>query len=285
MSIVVNLITSKRVERKTLLENIQGIYAPVYCIGVDEDCPTTRFGVFMRSNRGIEVTEIDEGYEVRINVMANKADFDLWRHTIQILSVLVDAEVYNEDDEKIEDIFQEYDDARIDEIIIHDYKLINVMVKAHHGEPIGIFGLFREAYIGYWLIKHLDIEGLPAKHAVTIFNQWFNDLNWDTYIKEKEGTSTQMMLREPGSDENKRVSLYHYDGEDTSYSYISPAELFCIHDPKADETILMKYDDLEKIVPSSWERIDDKQFAVCSLSEYEFSVFKANAKKYAISTM
>ena len=83
MSIVVNLITSKRVERKTLLENIHGIYAPVYCLGVDEDCPTTRFGVFMRSNRGIEVTEIDEGYEVRINVMANKADFDLWRHTSQ----------------------------------------------------------------------------------------------------------------------------------------------------------------------------------------------------------
>jgi hypothetical protein len=90
MSIVVNLITSKRVEMKTLLENIHGIFAPVYCLGVDEDCPTARLGVFMRSNRGIEVTEIDEGYEVRINVMANKADFDLWRHTIQILSVLVD---------------------------------------------------------------------------------------------------------------------------------------------------------------------------------------------------
>lgn len=76
----------------------------------------------------------------------------------------------------------------------------------------------------------------------------------------------QMMLREPGSDVSKRVSLYHYDGEDTSYSYISPAELFCIHDPNTDERILMKYDDLEKIVPSSWERIDDKQFAVCPLS-------------------
>ena len=50
MSIVVNLISSKRVERKTLLENIQGIYAPIYCLGVDEDCPTTRFGVFMRSS-------------------------------------------------------------------------------------------------------------------------------------------------------------------------------------------------------------------------------------------
>jgi hypothetical protein len=121
--------------------------------------------------------------------------------------------------------------------------------------------------------------------AANIFHQWFNDLNWDTYIKEKEGTSTQMMLREPGSDESKRVSLYHYDGEDTSYSYISPAELFCIHDPKTDETILMKYDDLEKIILSSWERIDDKQFAVCPLSEYEFKVFKANAKKYAIPTM
>ena len=183
MSIVVTLITSKRVERKTLLENIQGLYAPVYCLGVDEDCPTTRF----------EVTEIDEGYEVKINVMANKADFDLWRHTIQILSVLVDAEVYNEDDEKIEDIFQEYDDARIDEIIVHDYKLINVMIKAHHGEPIGIFGLIREAYIGNWLIEHLDIAGLPTKHAANIFHHWFNDLNWDTYIKEKEGTSTQRM--------------------------------------------------------------------------------------------
>ena len=51
------------------------------------------------------------------------------------------------------------------------------------------------------------------------------------------------------------------------------------------ETILMKYDDLEKIVPRSWKRIDDKQFAVCPLSEYEFKVFKGNAKKYAISTM
>ena len=191
----------------------------------------------------------------------------------------------NEDDDRIEDIFQEYDDARIDEIIVHDYKMINVIIKCHHGKPIGIFGLFREAHIGNWLIEHLDITDLPAKHAANIFHQWFNDLNWDTYIKEKEGTSTQMMLREPGSDESKRVSLYHYDGEDTSYSYISPAELFCIHDPNTDETILMKYDDLEKIVPSSWKRIDDKQFAVYPLSEYEFKVFKANAKKYAISTM
>lgn len=108
------------------------------------------------------------------------------------------------------------------------------MFKCHHGKPIGIFGLFRGAHIGNWLIEHLDITDLPAKHAANIFHQWFNDLNWDTYIKEKEGTSTQMMLREPGSDESKRVSLYHYDGEDTSYSYISPAELFCIHDPNTD---------------------------------------------------
>ena len=148
--------------------------------------------------------------------------------------MLVDAKIYNEDDERTEDIFQEYDDARIDEIIVHDYKMINVMFKCHHGKPIGIFGLFREANIGNWLIEHLDITDLPAKHAANIFHQWFNDLNWDTYIKEKEGTSTQMMLREPGLDESKRASLYHYDGEDTSYSYISPAELFCIHDPNTD---------------------------------------------------
>lgn len=285
MSIIVNLVTTKRVEKKVLLENLQGIYAPIYCLGIDEEFPTFRFGVFMRSNRGIEVTEIDEGYEVRINVMANKADFDLWRHTIQILTVLVDAEIYDEDDERIEDIFSVYTDERIDEIIIHDYKMINVMIKSRYGKPIGIFGLLREAYIGNWLIDHLDIADLPAKHAANIFHQWFNDLNWETYIKEKEGTITQMMLREPGSDESKRVSLYYYEGDDTDYSYISPAELFSIHDSKTDETVLMRYDDLEKIVPSSWKRIDDKQFEITHLDRDEFQIFLTKAKQYAISTI
>ena len=285
MSIVVNLVTSKRVEKKALLENLQGIYAPIYCLDINEDFPTLRFGVFMRSNRGVEVTEIDEGYEVRINVMANKADFDLWRHTIQTLSVLVDAEIYDEDDERVEDIFSIYTDERIDEIIAHDYQMINVMIKYHHGKPVGIFGLLREAHIGNWLLEHLDITDLPAKHAANIFHQWFNELNWDTYIKEKKGTSTQMMLREPDSEESKRVSLYYYEGEDTDYSYISPAELFSIHDAQTDETVLMKYDDLEKIAPNSWKRIDDKQYEVALLDRHEFQSFMKEAKKYAISIL
>lgn len=275
----------KEWKRKFFLENLQGIYAPIYCLGINDEFPTLRFGVFMRSNRGIDVTEIDEGYEVCVNVMANKADFDLWRHTIQILSELVDAEIYDEDDEKIEDIFSIYTDERIDEIIVHDYKMINVMIKSRHGNPIGIFGLLREAHIGNWLIGHLDIADLPAKHAANIFHQWFNDLNWETYIKEKEGTGTQMILGESGSDENKRVSLYDYEGDDTNYSYISPAELFCIHDSITDETVLMRYDDLDKIVPSTWKRIDDKQFETTHLDKDEFQIFLTNAKKYAISTM
>ena len=67
MSIIVNLVTPKRAEKKVLLENLQSIYAPIYCLGISEDIPTVRFGVFMRSNRGIEVTETDEYTQVRFS--------------------------------------------------------------------------------------------------------------------------------------------------------------------------------------------------------------------------
>ena len=47
----------------------------------------------------------------------------------------------------------------------------------------------------------------------------------------------------------------------------------------------MKYDNLEKIVPNSWKRIDDKQYEVSLLDRHEFQSFMKEAKKYAISIL
>lgn len=281
MSISVKIVTENRLDKKVVLDNFSGYYSLMDFSVIDN---VWKLAVYMRSSRGVEVTEEDYGYEVNIKFFSNRADYDLWKRIVYILKTLADAEVYNEDDEVIEDISETYNDKRVNEIMCRDYKMLKVMINYHNGEPVCIPGVFRSAYIGKWLLRHLDINNISDKHAAVILHQWFNDLNWETYICEKEGTNADMKLKENGSEETKRISVYEYEDWNTDYSYVTPAELFAIVHKKTGDTVLIEYDNIEKVIPECWERIDDRQYAVCPLTPGEFNDFIERARKYDVSS-
>ena len=100
MSVCVTVRTEEKLKSEELFKYLakQGEKLVV----TSENFPHVRFGSDKQSIRGVEVSEAENGYEVRAFTFSSTADYNLFVKTVQAVMTITGGRAYDDDDDEDE---------------------------------------------------------------------------------------------------------------------------------------------------------------------------------------
>lgn len=266
MSVCVDIVTKKRIKAEDLFDEFvkQGEGVMVK----SKEFPFIKFGSINEALRGVEVTEEDYGYQVRVCVFASEEDYKFFRNAIIVTKQLTDGKVFYDDDEQelTEDINEVFSDNWIREEQLNNLKVLRTMIR-NYGEPIVLYGFFEQICIGPQLLNDFD---LLNKNEITIeeveaLQNYLIAMQWE--MSDLTNTSTRIVVANPNDEEADGLSVSMIsisDGKVNDFDFISWADMFAIMDIENNEKyppVLIPFKHVGKILPSGvFSRIDDYQY-------------------------
>ncbi len=245
----------------------------------------TEFYLFNISTRTVNITKEDNGYQVRITVMASKEDFVLFKETVMVVAALSSGTAYleDDDDERIDDVDGYFSEGWIQEQMADEFTIIRTLLydaikKDKKKGRIDIAGPLCPFCIGINLFKMLGIdEKTDARLAHDLI---IRQIRYSQYSRPEDirRTSTRMVVKGKNEGDKDRHLTFYFKNE---YDMISYAELIALINGKND-TVILEYDDFMKIAPKKWERFDDRQYFTTDLTDEEWQELYNEAKRYSI---
>ena len=284
MSVCVTIRTKKELKSEDILKTLADCGEKIVVVS---DFPSIHFGTAYKSLRGIEVNDVENGYEVRVCSFANEDDLKLYGKTIDVVMQLSGGKAYFEDDEADECFapIERFGLEWINEQINISLRMNSVLVK-HRGSPIVMDGLFASFCFGPSLIQSFDENDLGTEACKTIQSNLTN-IQW--FLADKKDTSTRMAITHP-EEENERplsVSMISVkDGKVSEFDYVSYADLFCMMNFDTDEMTLIHFSDAWKIADDHFQMLDDYQFL--RIEEFgidDFEKMRERAKLYEVDNL
>lgn len=268
MSNYTEINTNKRIE---VIEVCKRLVDEGYQISVKNGDPTTKVYIPKVSIREIDITEEDYGYEVGLNILACKDDFEIYRDIVKHILEMTNGEAVYEGN-KILDTSNFFDMEFIEQSMDRELSTILLLAKEHN--EIAIPCPFRNFVIGTNIYKQIaNVGDNLEKQRSFLYNmirksQYENISTNDTPIIEMES-------KNPNSDTNPTLTIY----KQNEYDYVTSANYFALTNEQ-EKFLIINYSDLPKIAPQSWKLIDEKQYMTSELSGQEWSRFWQNAKQY-----
>lgn len=270
MSVCASVKTANTFEPQTLFDKLADNGESIMVTSTH--FPTLRLGTMYEAVRGVEVSQEDYGYEVRVCSMSSTADYQLFGRVVDAVVEITGGVFYDENDDetpvdkKASDF---YDEEWIELHRESDMRMVKVLI-ANSGETITMYGLFVPFCIGPRFLADMDIDlygGYDAEDADTLqehlcYMQWM--------LADEEGTGTSIVIPNPDSDDprdGKSVSLISIkEGTVEKFDYISYADLFCIMDFDGSADCgccpaMLPFRELWKIIPEdTFQRWDEYQY-------------------------
>lgn len=265
MSVCVNIRTKKTLTPENILKALADKGEQIFVSNME--FPTITFGTMEKAIRGVEVTQEETGFEVRICSFASFADYDLFRKTIATLMELTDGKAFYEDDDddQIESPIERFNDEWIELERESTFNVSRAMIR-YSGCPIVYFGLFGPFSLGAKMFFDFDIPMNMdyQKEFMYTLEEHYCNLQW--LIGNQKNTSTRMVLPAPeeSNSDGKRISMITIQGGKVSdFDYISYAPIFGIVDMDNDDIppVLIPFEQVWKILPHEIFRpLDEWQY-------------------------
>lgn len=264
MSHTYTVTTNKRIDIADLISELRQKRIAAYAI---DRSPTYQIFEDRYSTRGVEITEEDYGYEIRMTVLANSNDYLLCNQIAFILCNNLNGTLTDEEgNEKfIGTLFYDLD---ISERINSDIETTFALLREGHN--IDIFGPIREFSFGERTRKKaLELQG--DKHAIAY-------------------KLSKMILACQYPPENfipfsNLLKVRDQEGEEYYVQVLTNSKDMVIEKVKeyavasdTDEKIFLKPEQLISILPDEWELLDDYTILAKQLDEENWQKFAENAK-------
>lgn len=263
MSYSVKICSPIKVQPKSLFESLAAMGERI--VVVSDTFPTIRFGSEKYALRGVDVNQIDDGYQVRICAMASMADYQLFPKVVSAMQQLTNGDVFAEDDDEpnlVKDPKKRFGlkwRRQQNDSSWH----VTCMLLQEYQQEIIFQGLFAPFVIGLKMLAAYDIDlsaptsGESYKHVeYQLFSAQWN-------ICRGVSTKTNMILPNPkDAEQNLSISMIaKSNGEVQNFDYISYANLICFFDRDADKVVLIRYQHLADILPpNKFTLFDEAQY-------------------------
>ncbi len=221
------------------------------------------------STREIQINFEDYGYLVNLNILACKKDYELYSIVIANIMTMTDGIAVFQNEMRIKDVHLFFNNKFIEERLEKDFNKMMVIIKEN--ELIDISGPFRKFYIGKRIYNSIIRQGpYPLKQREYLMSmirnsQYSNPSNRDSPICEVEGKFKA---------ENQPITSTLY--KKNFYDYITYADRFILVTDDG-ELIDLPYEELHRIAPVSWTRIDEYQYYAQQLDYDQWETFVLKA--------
>lgn len=260
MSVTASVKTSKSFEPATLFDKVTcgGKYI---CI-TSKDFPLA-FGTPFEAIRGVSVNKVDDGFEVRVCVMASIEDYKLFAKVVAAIVEITDGIFVPEDENPTHKNAEEfYDKDWIERQRESDFSAVKSMV-SYSGETLVFPGIFVPFCLGPRFLADMDVDiyGEYKAEEANKLEKYLCVMQW--VLDDKMDTSSNMTVADPNvAGRRKSISLLSIkNGEVEDFDYISYADLFCVADLDSRDCALLQFRELWKILPPKFfRRLDEYQF-------------------------
>ncbi len=262
MSVCVTIRTEEKLKSEVLFKYLakQG----EKLIVTSEDFPYVRFGSDRLSIRGVEVSEAENGYEVRAFTFSSIADYKLFVKTVQAVMTITGGRAYYEDEDEVANPEEYFNSEWISEEYKSGFSCIRALVG--RGSFITMGGLFMDICVGPEILYGFGI-GTSGQYDDESMNVFMTHLcDTQSHCAEMNDTRTNMVLPSPDGDSDKDLTISAIgisDGKVMDFDYISYADLLGIFDmdDESNPTVLIPFNEAWKILPREiFGRLDESQF-------------------------
>lgn len=231
---------------------------------VSSEFPVVRFGTYQKAIRGIEVTQEEGGYNVRVCVCSSHADYQLFAETVSALADLTGGKAFHEEDYRhsIKNPSEKFNEEWIEKNKKRDFIIMTHMIE-HSESPFVIYGLTCSICLGRKLCKTLgiDLKHLRAAEDMNTLLEYMREMQWR--MAGLQDTSSRYVLA--SSDETVQpLSLSMISitgGKVDSFDYVSEADLLYIVEEESGKERFIPFREVWKVLPTEVFRpIDDLQF-------------------------
>jgi hypothetical protein len=291
MSISVKVRTKKKDldYNRVIYSLADGTYQLVVNLMQPERC---QFYQHRISTRPIDISSEDNGYEIRITILACREDYELFAKTIDLVQKMVDGEVYYEDDddERIENVKAFFGSEWIEKQMEADTSMLLTIILGKHvnislpndSHEIGLFGPICQFYLGNNLLKDLKVDLHTDRKEVS--DKFIERFRYSQYSRPQDirRTTTSITINidnKPRKDSDIPDRLTYYN--QNAYDMISRTNYFMLM-AQDNKSLLLGYDDFMKVAPEQWERFDNCQYFTTPLSDKQFKEFWDRAREFSI---
>lgn len=227
--------------------------------------PTACFGTHKKAIRGVTVSKVENGLEVRVNLFSSEADYLLFAKTVDAIMMLTGDCAYleDDDDEAITAPLDTFNTDWIEQQIDAGFNIACALIR-HSGHPIIMDGLFTKICLGAKLFQllHIPLQGETHKFFRDRFLKHLCTTQWD-YASLKD-TSTHLAIAPKDGGFERSLSLsciYINNNKVVDFDYISYADLFGIFDMDNERNCIIPFSQLWKILPDDkFSSIDELQY-------------------------
>lgn len=260
MSITIKAITSSKLDWNSFFQELRNkdLREDIRCINRE---PTYQFYSHPYSTRGVELTEEQDGYEIRMTAGCNAADYLLANTIARKLKKDTNANFFDEDEREIYVGILFYD-GTIAEKTYGDVEIIQSLIPKH--QEITLFGTIREFNIG------------------KVFGKKIMDLSGDNHAMAYKFSKLFLNAQYP-SDEFAAfaniMKVTRKDGEEVLVQIFSNAQSMIIEKVHTvqfvlnDKTLYLNPKHLIQFLPDSWQMLDEYTIAAKQLSDEEWGAF------------
>ena len=261
MSIVIKAITNTKLDWNTFFQELRNKDPREDIRGINRE-PTYQFYSHPYSTRGVEITEVENGYEIRMTACCNATDYLLANTIAFKIKQDTKSQFYNEDDREIY-VGSLFDDLAIAKNTYNDVEVLQALIP--NNKEITLFGTVREFNIGRVFGKKI-IELTGDNHAIAYkFSKLF--LNCQ-YPSDEFAAFTNLM------------QITRKDGEVVLVQNFFNTQSMIIEKVHTvsfvlnDKTIYLNPKHLVQFLPDSWQLLDEYTIAAKQLSNEEwFALF------------
>lgn len=179
MSVCVTIRTKKRITPEDVFEEIEK--AGIKLSYASNTFPFLKFGKYMASLRGVEITEEDNGYDISVFTFASDDDYKLFVLTIDIVLKITQGRAFLDNEFEIKNPSSIYNEKWIQTQKEQSFSRI-ITFTHYFGEDSTINGLYNKIHIGTKVLNSFDIyyysdyseEKMNAIQNYLIAKQWNN---------------------------------------------------------------------------------------------------------------
>lgn len=264
MSHTYKITTDKRIDIAEFVDELRSSRRPTYYI---DKSPTYHIFDHGQSTRGVEVTEINEGYEIRMTFLSNVADYLLCNQIVYILCSKLQGTLANEYGTEfyIGTLFYDGNiQERIDEEVSTLFSLLN------DNRKIEIFGPIREFTFGEKIRKKVlalqgDKYGIAYKLSNIILSCQYppeNFIPFSNFLRVSSENDESYYIQVLTNSKDmviEKVKQYAITTEEGESIYLIPEQLFTI-------------------LPNEWKLVDDCTILAKQLNSADWLKFIEAAK-------
>ena len=236
------------------------------------------------STRYISIEWKDDECTLKINALSSIEDYKMFRAIcFYMLKELQGEAEYECEDIDLKSLQDLLTDKTLEEYVISDVRtiiaLIKYGIKDKGYSEITIFGPKREYSVGGWVVEKLC--GTLDCKAEEIAPLLIEDIRRVQYCLPENLRANENYLSFKNKDgEEMRMGYYKFNEFDitTCHSYLLLYKTDFIDD--GNDIVVIDTKNLPLVAPSSWARIDEKQFLTSDLTEQEYIDFWNRAKEY-----